>query len=142
MDPLRSALIKLAHSNPSIRPHILPLVEKRANDIEDGEIALGMALENLLLGSGLPKDILRVPDPDGKIEVSVPIPKILTSLFETLHVKARRKDSGQGTFINVEWVYTHPSGGSNGFSIGTVSQDPEGETYWRGMDGKARRLSF
>lgn len=67
-------------------------------------------------------------------ETPVKVPKGFESLFKQI-VIAVEWDRGLG-FARIKWSYSHPAGGSNGLSVGSVSFDVStGGWGWRTEEG-------
>ena len=129
---LRTKLIRLAHAKPELRDRILPLLAsgqpKRAALLPEDERAALLGLQALAKAAKLPFAIRAAKT--GVYEV--PVPKGLSSLFESLRVEVTLY---QGQF-SVGWRYDHNLG-SNGYSIGWVAKEEDtGRWYWRSKSGQ------
>jgi hypothetical protein len=68
------------------------------------------------------------------IRGEVEVPQGLRSLFKSLQVEVHwRNREGNpeiGPWALVNWDYTHPGGGTNGYTIGRIGYDRHSDLWW------------
>ena len=69
----------------------------------------------------------------------IAVPHGFSSLFSDLWIEVSWGTRGvsEGRYTaNVGWSYEHPRGGTNGYSLGFITKNPDGQWGWQTSQGK------